>query len=82
LAQRKIGLSNSPYLSPIILTQKKLSNKYRMCVDYRKLNMAINQDAFAMPLPSQIFMNMQGKEVFTKLDLSSAYHQIRVDKKS
>jgi hypothetical protein len=51
LVQQKIVPSNSPYLSPIILTLKKPSNEYRMCVDYRKLNMAIGQDAFPMPLP-------------------------------
>jgi Reverse transcriptase (RNA-dependent DNA polymerase) len=80
LTLKKIRPSASQYQSPILFTIKKPSGEYRMCVDYCALNKQIEGEFFTMPTLKQVFLHMHNKRFFSKVDLSSAYHQIRIAK--
>jgi hypothetical protein len=78
LTLKKIRPSASQYQSPILLTIKKPSGEYRMCVNYRAPNKQIEGEFFTMPTLEQVFLHMHDKQFLSKIDLSSAYHQIRI----
>lgn len=80
-----IELSKSPYNSPIIIVPKKSTDgtpKYRMCIDYRKLNKKIIPDKFPLPRIEEILDGLGRAKFFTVLDLYSGFHQIPIEKAS
>nr|XP_031857102.1 uncharacterized protein CI109_007532 [Kwoniella shandongensis]KAA5524173.1 hypothetical protein CI109_007532 [Kwoniella shandongensis] len=78
-AAGRIRPSNSPYGSPTFFVPKK-DGKYRMVVDYRKLNNATIPDAYPLPLISQIILDLSKSKWFSKFDLPSAYQLLRMAK--
>lgn len=80
-----IELSNSPYNSPIIIVPKKSTDgkpKYRMCIDYRRLNKNIIADKFPLPRIEVILEGLGRAKYFSTMDLYSGFHQIPLKKES
>ncbi|UYV79909.1 hypothetical protein LAZ67_18001024 [Cordylochernes scorpioides] len=67
----------SKWISPIVVSKKK-DGSIRLCVDLREPNKAVILDAYPISLIEDILSSLLGCKVFTNLDLSQAYHQIRL----
>ena len=69
--------SNSPWASPLVLVQKK-NGKIRVCVDYRRVNNLTSKDAFPLPKIQDCLDSVAGSVLFSALDLTAGYHQVKV----
>jgi hypothetical protein len=72
-----IRLSSSPWGAPVLFVQKKHGSQ-RMCVDYRSLNDVTIKNKYLLPRIDDLFDQMRGARVFSKIDLGSGYHQMKI----
>ena len=64
-----------------MLFLKKKDGSMRMCIDYRELNKVMIKNKYPFPRIDDLLDQLQGVRVFSKIDLCSGYHQVRVKEK-
>jgi hypothetical protein len=69
--------SSSPWGSPALFVKKK-DGSLRMCVDYCPLNAVTIKNKYPLPRIDVLFDQLAGAKVFSKIDLRSGYHQIKI----
>ena len=69
--------STSPWGAPVLFVKKK-DGSMRLCIDYRELNKVTIRNQYPLPRIDDLFDQLQGAKVFSKIDLRSGYHQLRV----
>ncbi len=75
--------STSPFNSPLLAVPKKPDRdgniKWRVVVDFRKLNESTISDSYPLPLASDIFDQLGRAQYFSTVDMASGYHQIEMN---
>nr|GEU44923.1 putative reverse transcriptase domain-containing protein [Tanacetum cinerariifolium] len=69
--------NTSPWGAPVLFVKKK-HGAFRMCIDYQELNKLIVKNHYPLPRIDDLFDQLQGLSVYSKINLSSSYHQLRV----
>jgi hypothetical protein len=69
--------STSPWTAHVLFVEKKDGTR-RMCIDYRALNEVTIKNKYPLPRIEDLFDQLRGASVFSKIDLRSGYHQLRI----
>jgi hypothetical protein len=77
LSKGLIRPSASPWGSPVLFVDKR-DGTIRLCVDYRKLNEVTIKNKYPLPKIEDLFDQLNGAKVFSKIDLRTRYHQLKV----
>ncbi|GJZ63347.1 putative reverse transcriptase domain-containing protein [Tanacetum coccineum] len=68
--------STSPWGAPVLFVKKK-DGSFRMCINYRDLNKLTVKNRYPLPRIDELFDQLQGSSVYSKIGLRSGYHQLR-----
>ncbi|KAG9194056.1 hypothetical protein G6011_04091 [Alternaria panax] len=68
---------SGPMASPILFV-KKPNGKWRLCVDFRRLNSVTRKNRYPLPLITELMDRLQGAKWFTKFDVREGFHRIRI----
>jgi hypothetical protein len=77
LSKGLIRPSASPWGSHVLFVDKR-EGTIRLCVDYRKLNEVTIKNKYPLPKIEDLFDQLNGAKVFSKIDLRTGYHQLKV----
>jgi hypothetical protein len=77
LEEGYIRPSTSPWAALVLFLEKKDGTK-RTCIDYRSLNEVTVKNKYPLPRIEDLFDQLRGASVFSKIDLRSGYHQLRI----
>jgi len=77
LENKYIRSSVSPWGAPVLFVKKK-DGTLRLCIDFRQLNKVTVKNKYPLPRIDDLFDQMRGARVFSKIDLRSGYHQVRI----
>ncbi|RHN78856.1 putative nucleotidyltransferase, Ribonuclease H [Medicago truncatula] len=77
LEKKFVRPSVSPWGAPVLLVKKK-DDSMRLCIDYRQLNKVTVKNRYPLPRIDDLMDQLVGARVFSKIDLRSSYHQIKV----
>jgi hypothetical protein len=77
LDKEYIRSSVSPWGAPVVLLKNK-DGTLRLCIDYRQLNKMTIKKKYPLPRINDMFDQVGGAKIFSKLDLRSGYHQVRI----
>nr|GFA05827.1 putative reverse transcriptase domain-containing protein [Tanacetum cinerariifolium] len=69
--------SSSPWGAPVLFVKKK-DGSFQMCIDYKELNKLTIKNRYPLPRIDDLFDQLQGSSVYSKIDLRSGYHQLRI----
>nr|GEV49379.1 hypothetical protein [Tanacetum cinerariifolium] len=69
--------SSSPWGAPVLFVKKR-DGSFRMCINYRELNKLTLKNRYPLPRIDDLFDQLQGSSIYSKIDLRSGYHQLRV----
>ncbi|GJV41854.1 putative reverse transcriptase domain-containing protein [Tanacetum coccineum] len=69
--------STSPWGAPVLFVKKKYGS-FRMCIDYQELNKLTIKNRYPLPRIDDLFDQLQGLSIYSKINLRSGYHQLRV----
>nr|GFA13682.1 putative reverse transcriptase domain-containing protein [Tanacetum cinerariifolium] len=69
--------SSSPWGAPVLFVKKK-DGSFRMCIDYKELNKLTVKNRYPLSRIDDLFDQLQGSSIHSKIDLRSGYHQLRV----
>nr|GEU37690.1 putative reverse transcriptase domain-containing protein [Tanacetum cinerariifolium] len=72
--------SSSPWGAHVLFVKKK-DGSFKMCIDYRELNKLTVKNRYPLPKIDDLFDQLQGLSIYSKIDLRSSYHQLRVKDK-
>ncbi|GJY71123.1 putative reverse transcriptase domain-containing protein [Tanacetum coccineum] len=71
--------SSTPWGAPVLFVKKK-DGSFWMCIDYRELNKLTVKNRYPLPKIDDLFNQLQGSSVYSKIDLRSGYHHLRGNK--
>nr|GEW08490.1 reverse transcriptase domain-containing protein [Tanacetum cinerariifolium] len=85
LAEQLQELTDKGFIKPsssawgaLVLLVKKKDGSFWMCIDYRELNKLTVKNRYPLPRIDDLFNQLQGSSIYSKIDLRSGYHQLRV----
>lgn len=78
----KVNGEPTPWVSPIVAVPKKDSDAVRICIDMREANKAIIRERHQMPTVEELTTDLNGAKIFSKIDLTSGYHQLELEESS